>query len=202
MFYSVIKALGYPLFHLLFLFRVRYIGKENMPKEGPVIVCCNHLFALDPCFLIAMFRRKISFMAKEELFRHKFANWFLRKMKVFPVSRNEADVDAVKTSLRTLKNGEVLGIFPEGHRQQEGRERDVPHGGTVMFAAKTKATILPVTITGTNGRVRLFHKVIVKCGKPIPYEELGLVSADKAEYNRVSAEIMAQIYKTKDELDA
>lgn len=198
---SFLKFVGYIPFNLVYLFRTKYIGGKNMPKEGPVIVCCNHISAADPLFLICLFKRQIRFMGKAEVFKGRFLNWFFRNVGVFPVKRGEADLEAVKTSIRILRNNEVLGIFPEGHRQSDDNNRDEAHPGVAMFAAKTKATVLPVAITAKNNKIRAFSKVVVKCGEPISYEELGFNGLNNDEYKRVSKEIMDRIYKIKAEID-
>ena len=199
--YTVMKIIGIIPFNLAFLFRVRYLCAKNMPKEGPVIVCCNHISVMDPLFLICMFGRKIRFMGKAEAFKGKFANWFLRNSGVFPVKRGTADIEAVKTSIRILKSGGVLGIFPEGHRQVHGAERDTAKAGIAMFAAKTKATVLPVAISAKKGKVSFFKKVVVKCGEPITFEQLGFREFNNEEYQRVSEQIMDKIYSIKSEID-
>lgn len=199
--YSFLKFIGIIPFNLAFLFKVKYIGGKKMPKEGPVIVCCNHLSVMDPVFLVCMFKRKIRFMCKAEAFKNKFASWFLHSMGVFPIKRGEADMDAVKTSLRILKGGEVLGIFPEGHRQTDMENRDAAHPGVAMFAAKTKATVLPVAITGKNNKISVFKRIVVKCGEPITYDELGFKNFNNDEYKRISSEIMDRIYEMKSEID-
>lgn len=172
-----------------------------MPKEGPVIVCCNHISAADPLFLACLFKRKIRFMGKAEVFKGKFLNWFFRSAGVFPVKRGEADLEAVKTALRILKGNEVLGIFPEGHRQSDDEPRDAAQAGIAMFAAKTKATVLPVAITAKNNKIKAFGKVVIKCGEPITYEQLGFKAMNNEEYKRVSGEIMDKIYEMKVEID-
>jgi len=202
MFYTVCKIIGILPLELLYFFRIRCIGKEKIPKKGALVVCCNHLSAMDPVFLMLKFRRHIRFIAKAEAFKTKIGGWFLRGMGAFPVHRGEADVDAVKTALRTLKEGGVLGVFPEGHRQKQGKPHDSPHSGAVMFAAKTKATVLPITITGEGGRVRFLHRVTLYIGDPVPFENLGLQANNKEEYARVTNELMETIYARKAALDA
>lgn len=199
--YSILKYLLYIPYHLFFLFRVRYIGRKNMPKDGPVVVCCNHISLMDPVFVICLFRRRIRFMAKAEAFKNPFMNWFLRNAGVFPIRRGEADIEAIKTAMRILKDGGVLGIFPEGHRQRPGEPRGESQAGGIMLAAKTNATVLPVAITGKDSRIRIFRKVVIKCGEPIPCDQLGLKAKSNEEYKRVSKEIMDKIYALKAEID-
>ncbi len=199
--YSLLRAIAYWPFQLAFLFRAKYVNRPLVPKEGPLVICCNHISMMDPAFLVCVTKRKIRFMAKAEAFEGRFLGWFLRCVGAFPIRRGEADLEAVKTSLRILKEGGVLGIFPEGHRQKPGKPRDEAHGGFVMLAAKTGATILPMAITGKNGRIRPFSKVVVKCGDPIPADQLGLTTKNNEEYKRVAKDIMDGIYKMKETID-
>lgn len=199
--YSFLRAVAYVPFHFAFLFRVRYIDRKFVPQEGPLIICCNHLSVIDPAFLVCITKRRVRFMAKAEAFRGRFGGWFLRCVGAFPVRRGKADVEAIKTSLRILKEGGILGIFPEGHRQRPGAPRDETQAGLVMLAAKTNATILPVALTGAEGRIRPFRKVVVRCGQPIPADQLGLTAKNNDEYKRVSKEIMDKIYEMKATID-
>lgn len=99
-------------------FRLRKFGRENIPKEGPAILVCNHLRMMDTACIIAFSPRKVCFMAKKELFENPFLRAVLTSIGTFPISRGEADLSGIRTALRILKEGGLLCIFPEGHAQQ------------------------------------------------------------------------------------
>ena len=119
------------------------IGEENIPEKGPFIVACNHASNFDPPLLgTAMRHHLIHFMAKEELFRNPVMGWFLRYVHTFPVHRGRIDRKAVMESFKVLKNGAVLGIFPEGKRTRGGSVGPF-HEGFAGIAIKAKVPVLP-----------------------------------------------------------
>jgi 1-acyl-sn-glycerol-3-phosphate acyltransferase len=135
---------------LLDLFtRCRIKGKENVPIRGPFIVVSNHLSACDPVLLGVKLRKKIVFMAKEELFRSRFTSYFIREFGAIPVYRGRPNRDALREAGRVLERGEVLGLFPEGKRSTEGSLRPALYG-SALIACHNTAAILPVAITGSE----------------------------------------------------
>jgi 1-acyl-sn-glycerol-3-phosphate acyltransferase len=128
--------------------RYEVVGVEHVPAEGPLIVVANHLNNADPPVLGAAIPRPIRFMAKQELFETK-AGAFYRWFGAFPVRRFEADLAALRQAQSILKEGGVLGMFPEGHRSH-GNGMGPPHPGTALIALRTGAPLLPVGITGTE----------------------------------------------------
>ena len=103
------------------LIGMKVYGEEHIPDKGPFIIVCNHASYFDPPLVgTAVRHHLIHFMAKEELFRNPLMNWFLRYVHTFPVHRGRIDRRAVMESFRVLKQGEVLGIFPEGTSKDQG----------------------------------------------------------------------------------
>jgi 1-acyl-sn-glycerol-3-phosphate acyltransferase len=134
---------------LWILARWRVTGRERIPMQGPLIVVCNHLNNADPPIVGAgIARRRLRFMAKIELFKLPFG-LFPRAYGAFPVRRFDADVAAMLNAERILRNGGVLGMFPEGTRSRTGYIGK-PHLGTAMIALRSGATVLPCAITGTE----------------------------------------------------
>jgi 1-acyl-sn-glycerol-3-phosphate acyltransferase len=124
-------------------------GADQMPRFGPVIVVANHLNLADPPLLGASLPRRIRFMAKQELFEARVAGIFIRLFGAFPVRRFESDLRALRSARRLLDQGEVVGMFPEGHRS--GGSGMIPaHPGTALLALQSGAPILPVGITGSQ----------------------------------------------------
>ncbi|WP_293989299.1 1-acyl-sn-glycerol-3-phosphate acyltransferase [uncultured Megasphaera sp.] len=143
------------------------IGEENIPKEGPFIVVCNHASNFDPPLLgTAMRHRLIYFMAKEELFHNPLMAWFLRYVHTFPVHRGRIDRQAVIESFKTLKGGHVLGIFPEGKRTRGGKVGPF-HEGFAGIAIKAKVPVLPAAILNSEFLPKKTGPVRVIFGKPV-----------------------------------
>ena len=127
-------------------------------------------------------------MAKAELFKNKIANWFLRSLGAFPVARGKADLSSVKTSLKVLKSGGVLGIFPQGKRVGEGESADAKMG-LAMLAYKSKATVLPCKIIYKT-KPGFLRRTDIVYGKPLSFEELGFESGSKEEFAEISNKIL------------
>lgn len=124
-------------------------GRDRIPAEGPLIVVSNHLSNADPPILGAgIARRRIRYMAKAELFSFPFGI-VSRLYGAFPVRRFDADVAAILNAERLLKNGGVLGMFPEGTRSRTGY-LGKPHPGTALLALRSGATVIPCAIAGTE----------------------------------------------------
>lgn len=145
-------------------------GRQFVPADGPLIVVANHLSLADPPLLGASLPRRLRFMAKEELFRSRVGGVWIRLFGAFPVRRFEADLRALRTAQQMLREGQVLGMFPEGHRS--GGPGLLPaHPGTALLALRAGCPVLPVGITGTerirSPRVLLQHpRISVSIGAP------------------------------------
>ena len=160
------------LFKILFRFQV--IGKEKVPQTGKLLVCANHSTMADPIFLgSAIPGRQMKFVAKAELFNNKIIGNFLSSLGAFPISRGTGGAEGIQTAMRYLEEGRAVCMFPEGTRSKTG-ELLQPKNGAAMLAARTECTILPVAITAKDGkRPKVFRKMIIMIGDPIPYEALG-----------------------------
>jgi 1-acyl-sn-glycerol-3-phosphate acyltransferase len=151
--------------------RLRTEGLENIPKDGPVILAMNHIAWLDIPMASVRVKRVTHYMAKIELFRAPFIGGLMRRCGSFPVRRGEGDREALRTSERLLQQGEVLVIFPEGHRSDHGPLIQA-HPGVALIALRSNATIVPVGISGTRqilkgGRVLFWApRVTVRYGSP------------------------------------
>lgn len=171
------------------IYRVEVIGKENLPKEEAAIICPNHVHFLDGPTLIANSKRKINVLAKEELFKNKFLSNCLRMLGMYPIKRGSADIEAIKVSLKILKNNELLMIFPEGTRN--GMAKGVkPKNGAVVMAIKAGVPIIPV---GIIGNFKPFRKITIKIGKPIDYSSYKDKVKDKELMTKLTEELMKEI---------
>lgn len=152
------------------VYRLEVQGKENIPQTSDFIIAANHLSTLDPPLVCGIMNKGVAYMAKKELFENIFMRWWLNWLGAFAVDREKLGVSTIKT-VKTLKEtGWVLGIFPQGTRQEPGEISHITKG-FASLAKSTKCGILPVGIVGTNEVKRLpfSGKIIVKIGQVIPY---------------------------------
>ena len=131
--------------YLNLLFRMRYEGLENIPADGGYILCSNHRSFYDPVFLALKEQRRLSFMAKEELFENKALGWLITKLGAFPVARGKSDTSAIDKSAEILRRGGVLTIFPEGTRSKDGYPLRA-RSGVAVISKLTWANVLCCSI--------------------------------------------------------
>ena len=141
------------------VFRVKKVGENNIQKKGAYIMCANHTSNWDPPIL------------------------------VFPVKRGKMDLDSIKFSLKVLKEGEILMLFPEGTRngiQKNGKAQN----GAAFMALRTGIPVIPV---GIQGEMKPFHKVKLNYGKPLDFSQYKTNKPEKELLDKVSKEIMDNI---------
>lgn len=153
--YSLVKTLGTPIFKLLY--RPQYIGLENIPKHGSVILAGNHTKTLDAAIMISGPKRVVHMLAKKELFKSKLSNWFFKNMGCISVDRSIHDSNAKNEAIEVLNNNELIGLFPEGTVNKTNEVLMPFKYGAVSFAKKTGSYIVPFGITG---KYKLFKKSI------------------------------------------
>lgn len=160
------------MIRLKLIYRLEVYGKENIPKDNAYIICPNHLSTLDPPLIAGIMPRRVSFMAKKELFDIPFLCWWIDWLGTFAVNRESLSPSTVKTVMEIKKSKWVFGIFPQGTRGVPGKISGVTKGFAGL-AKITKCAVLPVGIVGTQEAKHLpfSGKVVVKIGKPIPYNE-------------------------------
>lgn len=173
-------------------------GREEMPAEGRVIICCNHVTMRDPIFVSTVHKRQIFYMAKAELFANKFVGGIISSLGAFPVHRGQGDMDAMASARRLLEQEQVVGIFIEGTRSRTGQLLK-PKTGAVMLAQETHSPILPMCITAPGGKVpSSFQKLAISCGKLIQPEELGIEDGNIASYRKAARYVMEQIAQLRE----
>lgn len=180
---SKLPELGYKIFKSILglIFKVYYnpkiIGKENIPKEGPIIVAANHKHLMDQCGPILSTKRTIHYMAKKEYFDKRRTAWFFKMAGCIPVNREIHDDNAKTEAMKVLHDGKALGIFPEGTRN---RTKDflLPFKfGCVSMAKKTDAYIVPIGIAG-DYKFRS-KNLVYRIGKPFKVGNMELPEANK-----------------------
>ncbi len=179
------------------LYRVKIIGKENMPENGALILCANHNGEMDMFFIGYRIKRLVHYMAKEELFRNPLFGRFFRWLGAFPVKRGKADVEAIKTSLKLLEQNEVLGIFPEGTRMKKKATNSVrAKPGIALIAQKSGAPIIPVAVSGSY---KPFSKIKIVFGKPFSIDLDKDKKYTNSELVEISENIMSKVYALMEE---
>ena len=174
----------------LLLFRVENIGAENIPKEGPCIICPNHTSNWDPPVIeAAITRNDVYILAKEEMFANGFLIWLAKKTHVLPVKRGKQDVAVLKNSLKVLKNGNIILLFPEGTRNGMKKYGKLQNGAALM-ALRSGVPVIPV---GIQGNYKPFHKVKINYGKPLDFSKYDSKNAEKETLDKISKEIMDNI---------
>jgi len=183
LFYVIARAILRFVMRIAFSMQVE--GKDNVPKEGGVLLAANHVSMLDPIVVGCAIDRPVRFMAKRELFENPFLGVILRGLGAFPVQRGKDDKNAFHQALEVLRDGQVLGMFPEGTRSFDGRLKKA-YSGAAVLAEKTGAYLVPVGIVGTGRVMRKGAvlprrgRVFVKFGKPIdPAEVCSMASQNR-----------------------
>ena len=157
MFYKIIRPIAKVIFKILY--RPTIIGKENIPKEGRIIIAGNHKHNWDCAMMLCSTKRCIHFLAKEELFNSKFG-FFFRWMGLIPVKRKTKDGKALPESIKYLENEKVIGIFPEATFNR-GEDVILPFKiGAVKMAHDAKSKIVPFVIKGEYKKFRKKVRII------------------------------------------
>ncbi|MBV8749896.1 MAG: 1-acyl-sn-glycerol-3-phosphate acyltransferase [Candidatus Eremiobacteraeota bacterium] len=169
-------------------FRFRVVGAEKVPLTGGLVIAANHLSNFDPPLLGIALPRPVSYMAKKELFDIPVLGPVIRGLNAFSVDRQAGGTAALRASLRTLKEGRCVGIFPEGGRNVTGTNEE--KAGAAFLAAAAGVPVVPAAIVGTR-TLRLFRPVTVTFGDPIRVVRNRQSDGDDLE--KGAAEIMQRI---------
>ncbi len=193
--YDVAKGLLIPIFRALW--RIRGRGIENVPRSGPLIVACNHLSYLDPPALGVMCPRRLSYMAKAELFRIPVLGAVIRSVGAYPVDRVGSASGAIKRSVALLRAGGAVGIFPEGTRNLTGAAQ--VREGVALLASLARAPVVPACVSGSDRAGRL-HRISVIFGKPLylPHDR----KATREDLRTFTERIMSEIHVLAETADA
>jgi 1-acyl-sn-glycerol-3-phosphate acyltransferase len=166
----------------ILLYRLKVIGRENVPRRGALILAPNHFSQMDHFFAGVYLPRKIRFMAKSQLFGPPVLTAILKHGGVFPVRRGHRDEEAMKTAFTLLDQGEMVLIYAEGGRSRSG-ELGEPKRGIGRIALESGAQVVPVAIYGSAGvrrwkRLR-FPQVTIEFGKPFSFPLENEVGAER-----------------------
>lgn len=173
MLYNILRFLSWVI--LKAFFHLEVFGRENIPKRGGFILASNHTSYLDPIAVGVASPRKLSYMARHDLFKDQFFGWLLTNINVFPVERDSADLSALKEAMKRVKKGSGLLLFPEGTRQTENFLTKA-HAGVGFLSAKLEVPVIPVYVKGTleawpkHAKSIKKSKICVYFGSQIPIE--------------------------------
>ena len=173
-------------------FRMEITGEENKTKAGEnggFIICANHVNFLDAVAVVVFSKEKIRFIGKYDLAKVGIIRWLEHLFDVIPIKRNTQDIEAMKRCLKALKNGEILGIFPEGTRKGMAKNQKVKNGAAFM-AIRSGVPVVPV---GISGDFKPFGKVKIKYGEPIDMSKYKIKGQEKEGQEMATKEIMDKI---------
>lgn len=178
--------------------RLEVIGSENVPEKGGVIVAANHVSYLDPLVIGAALKRRATYIAKQELFKVPLLGIFVKSFS-FPVDRDRPQPSTIKETVKKLKSGALIVMFPEGSRSVDGSLLDAKRG-IGMIATISRSPVVPALIEGTDNALPAGRKILrpskirVIFGNPIEVKE---EEKDKHFQERISKDIMEAIKNLK-----
>lgn len=197
--------LGHSFFKLLFdmVFQRKVVGHENIPQNGPALICANHQSFIDPPLVGSSTKRPIHYMARHDLFTVPVLGWFIARVNAFPVKRSGGgDTAAFKNIFRLLAEKEIVLLFPEGTRSRNGDlQKPLPGAGLIVYQAKVP--VIPCYVHGSRevlprgSKFLHFHPLIVTFGKPIDFSAYYQREKSKDLYREMSAKIMSEIAALK-----
>ncbi|MBN1909406.1 MAG: 1-acyl-sn-glycerol-3-phosphate acyltransferase [Pirellulales bacterium] len=176
-------------------YKVRCTGHMNVPREGPVLLVSNHQSHFDPPLVGGCCPRAVSYMARETLFKSPLFGGLIRSLNAFPIDRDGSGIAGIKETLRRLKRGEAVLVFPEGTRSPDGQIAPFKPG-FASLAVRSQATVVPVGLAGAYqawprkrnlpgpGRLYLHY------GRPMPPDELA-GATERELVARIEAEVRA-----------
>ena len=177
------------IFFYIPVYRIKVINKNYVPPKGAYIICANHVNMLDALAVVCTNKRKVRFICKNTMFKNKILSWALKSADTIPLNREKNDIESMKRTIKGLKNGDLLGIFPEGTRK--GMEKNVKaKNGAAFFAIKSGVQVIPL---GIQGSFKPFTKVKLIYGKPLDFSEYHGKEKDKETLDKVTDIIMDNI---------
>lgn len=180
--------------------RIRY-PEGPLPEQGPLLLVANHTSFLDPPLVACAMERPLRFMAKDTLFqKSKLFAWLIDALGAYPVRRDGADISSFKNSVKLLRDGEAVLIFPEGERSPDGELMEFAEGAARIATAVEGVQIVPVRIRGAfqawprHKRLPRPKRVEVAFGKAWGLDELKAANPDKKGlYRAVAASMFRSI---------
>ena len=193
-FYRRLHKILAPIFR--FIWRIKSVGAENVPAEGAIMFCSNHIAAKDPIMIAAACKRPITFIGKKELFEVPLLGWLIKKLGAIPLDRGGKDVGAIKTAVKALQNDGALAIFPQGHRYPGENPATTPtKNGAALISYRAGCDVIPVCIITKDHKYRFLRRITIVFGKPIKNSELGFVNGGTDEYRAATDKIFGEVLR-------
>lgn len=158
----------------LLLFGVKRRGVNNVPRTGPVVLLANHQSHLDPAMIGCYCRRPLGYLARDTLFQGVFGN-LIRSYDAIPIDRDGSGLAGIRATLKRLKQGDAILMFPEGTRSPDGELQPLKPG-FISLVRRGEATIVPVAIAGAHRALPRGAKfprrvpIAIEFGEPISAE--------------------------------
>lgn len=168
------------------VYRLKVTGMDNIPSEGTVLLVANHQSHLDPPMIGCCSRRRMNYMARASLFKFAPFGWYLRSIDTFPIDLEGSRLSGVRETLKRLKRGEMVLVFPEGTRTPDGEMKPFKPG-FVALAIRSQATLLPVAVEGAyrvwprQNRFPRLGRIQVHFGEPIRSEDARKLKEDELQ---------------------
>ncbi len=178
-------------------FRVKYVGLEHVPTEGGAILAPNHASFLDPPLIACRVERPMVFVANEMFFNVQPLGKWMRQAGGYPVSSSGESTGSMKEVLRALKNGRLLGLFPEGTRSWDGSILP-PMAGVGLLVAATDVPVIPIHVDGAfrawprHRRFPFPRKIVIRFGPPVDLDELRARMTSDRKHRRDHQRAIAQ----------
>ena len=190
--YSGVRAIMRLIF--VALFRARTFGSNRVPAKGPVLLLCNHQSNLDPIIVGISCQRQLHFLARETLFDNPLLGVILRSMNSIPIDRDGTGLAGIKATMKVLKQGHIVLLFPEGTRTKDGEIQRLKPGFCTL-ARRCKATLVPMAIEGAfdswprGTSLPQPHPVSVVFGKPLTPDKVAEIDTDPKLVQAIEAEM-------------
>ena len=179
-----------------FITGIKVHGLENIPKDGGCMLCSNHIGVRDVFLMGATCPRQIRFVAKKELFAIPIVSSVMKAWGAVKLDRGGNDIAAIRKSIELAENGELISIFPQGHRYPKVNPGETPiKNGAGLVAHKSGCDVVPVFIKTKKNKYSIFKKIEIFYGKLIKNSELGFVKGGTDEYKAATEIIFTEILK-------